>query len=894
MSTRSTQTAPLILLCMACAALPAAAQTPAPPLSVTVIVTNAIAEPPQPVKAAHVSLTHLISAQLAVDAQGPTNPRGEAQLIVSQTAAKNGDLRIVISGVSNLVVYEPADGQLPSLKSPIRVILLPTGSLPLLGPAQIQAYLRRLLLQVNSLQKQVLALKSEAAQGPNQQQYLTASLADFAQAMGFPHDQVNQQVEIWAQSIKLQSGRGTTAEQKALAAFALKDYAAAAEDYNQAADATQKQIEAHETTAAAYNKAQQNEVDAAKSDLRQLINQRQAAAGADQLNGKYHEATQTLESALATADAESKKHPGDKDFHELWLQAVSNAADARWQEGDAAPADQSLPLLAQSAADFDSLAREYAALGDHENAALAQDGRGNALQEEGERAAGDKALDFLDQAVQAYRSALQVRTKANLPRAWADSENNLGLALWEEGQRAAGDKAIALLDQAAQALRSALEVDTKADLSKDWANTQNDLGLVLWSEGERASGDKAAVLLDQAAQAYRSALEVRTKANLPQDWALTQNNLGLALWAAGQRASGDKAFALFDQAVQAYRSALEVYTKADLPQAWARAQNNLGLVLDEEGERASGDKAMVLFGQSVQAYRSALEVRTKVSLPQDWARTQNNLAGVLDDEAERAGGDQAAAFFDQAVQAYRSALEVNTRADLPQAWANTENGLGNTLRDEGERASGDQAVALLDQAVQAYRSALEVYTKADLPQGWAKTQSHLGSALTDEAEVASPDKAASLFDQAAQAFRSALEVYTKADLPEAWAATQLNLEELDLVASRFDACLQLAASLDVPPLVPSQVLIRDTMSLACEWGAGNKGRASQTEKALLAEAAESASGFRDFTGTIHFLSNSPAFATGRASWIALFTAVQNGDSAGITAALHQLEPILQQ
>ena len=50
----------------------------------------------------------------------------------------------------------------------------------------------------------------------------------------------------------------------------------------------------------------------------------------------------------------------------------------------------------------------------------------------------------------------------------------------------------------------------------------------------------------------------------------------------------------------------------------------------------------------------------------------------------------------------------------------------------------------------------------------------------------------------------------------------------------------------------------------------------------------------DFTDSIQILSASPTFANGRASWIALFTAVQNGDSAGMTAALHQLEPLLQQ
>jgi hypothetical protein len=47
------------------------------------------------------------------------------------------------------------------------------------------------------------------------------------------------------------------------------------------------------------------------------------------------------------------------------------------------------------------------------------------------------------------------------------------------------------------------------------------------------------------------------------------------------------------------------------------------------------------------------------------------------------------------------------------------------------------------------------------------------------------------------------------------------------------------------------------------------------------------------SGTRRFLSTSPTFATGRASWVALFTSLQNGDGAGMTAALHQLEMLMQ-
>jgi tetratricopeptide (TPR) repeat protein len=340
-----------------------------------------------------------------------------------------------------------------------------------------------------------------------------------------------------------------------------------------------------------------------------------------------------------------------------------------------------------------------------------------------------------------------------------------------------------------------------------------------------------------------------------------------------------------------------------------------------------------LLDQAVQAFRSALEVLTKADLPQDWATTQNSLGNALRDEGERAGGDQAAALLDQAVQAFRSALEVDTKADLPQDWAGTQNNLGAALRDEGERAGGDQAAALLDQAVQAFRSALEVYTKADLPQGWAGTQNSLGAALEEEGEQASGDKAAALLDQAVQAFRSALEVDTTADLPQDWAATEanlmglyhdvtfqfadalnidkeladfnpnadnrMNLLEAELTGASFQECIEQAAKLDDQALAQQKRLmpLRDVIGFACLWGARENAAALAAGQRLLAriqaDPSFSQSGW-NFRGTLHFLSASSAFAPGRASWIGLFTAVQNGDSAGMTAALRQLEPLLQQ
>jgi len=699
MNKRSAQIIHLVLLSAACPTLSARAQKSAPQQSVTMVVVNVVSQP-QPVKDVRVSLQYLDSGASITAARMVTNSQGHAPLVVSSDVAQQGRLRVQIDGATGLVIYLPADGQLPDYRpavvpATVEIDLLPMGSQKLLDENVIEAKLHRMLVQLNAMKSQNVALNAQLANAQNAKPDLGPAIAEWAATSGFSVDKVNQQVQAWADNIGQHASQATT-EQKALAAIALKRYDEADQLLKQLQGADHKEIDAEDAEeqnldaqVKALQAAQQAILDKHRSTLRQLLDHCEQAAGADQLRLRYHDATETLESAVATADAEYKKHPEDKGFHELWLQVVWYAADARSREGEVAPADQSLPLLARSAADFDSLARDFAALGDRQAAAAAQNDLGTALEAEGERTGGDTAAGLLDQAVQAYRNALAVLTKADLPRSWAVAQNNLGLALAREGEQASGDKAAALFDQAAQAYRGALEVFTKADLPQDWAQTQNNLGIALMDQGGWASGDKAIALLEQAVQAYRSALEVRTKADLPQDWARTQNNIGLVLIDEGMHASEDKAAALLDQAVQAFRSTLEVDTKADLPQDWARTQSNLGTALEDEGERAGGEKATALLEQAVQAFHSALEVYTKASLPRYWAITQTNLGAALAAEGEGAGGDRAAALFDQAAQAFRSALEVYTKADSPRDWAVTMRNLAAANKHLGDTASAD-------------------------------------------------------------------------------------------------------------------------------------------------------------------------------------------------------------
>jgi tetratricopeptide (TPR) repeat protein len=1034
-------------------AVPAA--WPAPPQSaaqreLTVVVVNAHTEPSQPVQGVRVSLTFVAGAEKVVDARDATNRTGQALLLVSPEAAQRGDLRIEVTGASELVVFEPADGQLNGLPETVTVKLIPKGSPALLGPAQIEAMLHRLSLQNKHLEQANREVKGELAAQSQKPDDLTAAMREWATANGFAAEDADQQVHQWAEEIQ-QRKEQATADQQALAELALRHYGAAAQLFNKAADDIGESMDEDE----------KRFLDNRRKQLRDLVDKKFQSANTYELNLQFHQATQILDQTRDRAAAEHGRYPEDVAMRSIWLETISRAASARVAEGEIAPAAESRALLSTSVDDFRNLLHEYAApeaqqswagmqsdlgvtlldLAERSNGAqqtelLAQAVEAHraalqarskvdtpmewaatqvnlaaALLRQGEVSPGAQATGLLAQAAAAYRAALQVFTKADTPHEWAMTQSGLGVILERQAERNSGTPGADLLAQAVEAYRAALEVETKAELPKDWASTQLNLGAVLTRQSERASGAQATELLSQGIAAFRAALEVFanadmpqvrarvqfdlgtalidlgqrsdgaqgtetlaqavealkaalqvfTKTDLPQDWATAQSNLGNALVNQGERTSDAPAAELFTQAVQAYKAALEVFTKTDLPQSWANTMDNLGLALTYLGVRSSGAQSDQFLAQATQAYRDALEVFSKSDFPQDWASVQSHLGIALLRQSERTSGTQAIDLLAQAAQAYRATLEVYTKASQPQNWADSENNMAMVLGDQADRSSGAQAADLLAQAVQADRGALEVSTKADLPFKWASLQDNLGLLLSDQAQQNSGPQTTELLAQAVAAFQAALEVRTKADLPLYWADTErnlgkaydlqgdhtaaaaafesslellptdvdllgrlagidheqffrfdraleldqrrkkihssigveLDLEEASLTADQFDGCVEEAGVLQDPNLTEAGSLIRDTIKLACQWGAGKKSDALASEKALLLQSETLKEAPWVFTGTLHYLAASPVFEKGRASWIALFESVQKGDGAAMAAALNQLEGAMQ-
>ena len=395
------------------------------------VVVNAHADPSKPVEGVRVSLSFVAGAEKVVDSRDATNRSGQALLLVSPEAVQRGNLRIEITGVTGLVVFEPADGQLNGLPATITIKMLPQGSLALLGPTQIEAMLHRLSLQNKHLEQENRVVKGElaAAQGQKPDD-LAQAMTEWATANGFAAADADKRIQEWAKEIQTRKDQAT-AEQQELAELALKHYAVAAPMFHK--DATDR--------FAALREKQQRDREEDRKEFQAAVDKQYQSANAYQLASQYHQATQVLEDTRDEAAEQHRISPEDPAYRSIWLDTVLRLADARKAEGASGKASESAALLAQSIKDYRELLKERSAQAERQDWARAQTNLGLALSDQGERSSGSEATSLFAQAVEAYRAALGVYTKADLPQGWAMTQSNLGIALWDQGTRTSGAQA---------------------------------------------------------------------------------------------------------------------------------------------------------------------------------------------------------------------------------------------------------------------------------------------------------------------------------------------------------------------------------------------------------------------------------------------------------------------
>jgi hypothetical protein len=439
---------------------------------------------------------------------------------------------------------------------------------------------------------------------------------------------------------------------RALAEFAQKNFAAAADSAGQAGKAARAQYLAADKLVAQM---------AARGD-----EARTHAREAFSLQGQSLYAERTFGEAVTAFEAGIEATPRAK-VPQSWaeLQVSLGMALNDWAAvvTGSAIAEHRAKAVAAYRGALETYTREALP----QDWARTQNNLAIALWSQAVASAGPDRARLLAEAVAAYRAALEVYTREALPQDWAPTQNNLANALCDQAAASAEPEGARLLAQAVAAYRATLEVYTRNALPQDWAMTQNNLAVALRDQAAASAGPDRAHLLAEAVAAYRAALEVRTRETLPEDWATTQSNLAVALCNQASESTGPDGARLLAEAVAAYRATLEVYTRKALPQDWARTQNNLASALCNQAAASAEPDGARLLAEAVAAYRAALEVRSRAALPQEWAKTQNNLANALCKQAAASAGPETARLLTEAVAAKRAALEVLT-ADVDPEW----------------------------------------------------------------------------------------------------------------------------------------------------------------------------------------------------------------------------------
>jgi hypothetical protein len=614
-------------------------------------------------------------------------------------------------------------------------------------------------------------------------------------------------------------------------------------------------------------------------------------------------ATENLRAALALKDKISFPQAGP--FIQISL-GFALAIEAL-RANDATSRD----LAAQSVAAMRAAVESCDKTRDPRHWAVAENGLATVLSDQGELADSSHAGEILAQADAAFEEVLTVQTKASDPGGWATTQQSLADVLKSEAGFTNGGPAKDLIGRSIAAFQAALSVITKESSPITWAQVESSLGDALESDAKLTPGAGGVALLAQAADANRAALQVYTRADDPEKWAIAEGQLGDALQLEAKSAQGTAALNLLAQGADAEQAALEIFTPDRNPETRARVQMVLGDDLTAEGSLTGGEQGIAEIRQAVDAYRGATEFFSQQSSAEQWATIQQALGYALELEGKLTQGTAGVSFLAQGADAERAALTYFTQAVDPEKRARVQMLLGDDLVAEGDLTGGDQGLAELQEAAGAYRAAAQFFTKETAPGQWASLQEVLGTVLETIAVSAKGGPSTDVLRQAAEAWSSALTVDSKnAELAEGLSALyhewlmdfsrayeldkqaeqedgsddyRLDLAEASLTVGHFDECLAMANSVDAAKLSAAQAPARQTLVLACEWGAGDKSAARTAAGFAAYKAGVEKSGWAT-NGDRTYLASAPQFSANRAAWIKLFQSLQDGDGAGMADA----------
>jgi tetratricopeptide (TPR) repeat protein len=925
------------------------------PRAMLVTVVNKHFTPPQPVAGVRVTLGFFDGSQTITDARDRTNRDGQTHLLVSEDAVERGELHIEVEDAEGLVIYQPSEGLLRAIPATLEVALLPKGSPALLDPPQVEAMLSRLSVRnqqlhmalskvenqkpdfdgalrqwaasngfafeevdqkVRAWAEDILAHKQAASL--EQQAEAELGLRHFEQAGALFQAAANVSEEALDNDeekylTKLRTDLRDFVQKKTQAAQAFEfaeqyhlatetadgsSHKAAAQHEHFPKDEVIRQIWLTAAMSAEEMRFQEGSSGVKQDSIQQLQmvieHAKTLVAETDQPGNELHvRALACTASALSFLAGRANDRDSVAELEKQSVEAfraASRATDKNrnprmWQivqlQLDAALISQSLVSAKtngtksdfspdETIAEMKPVIEALAISGDRELGVAAAIELGAVLKlkalsgDESQRAA------IYAQLVTAYRTAVGLVPREQFPGMWATCAENLGTALADLAAVKSGDESIQLYGEAVKLLRDLQQTGQKDGNTTRWLMTSDALSSTLSGYAQHTMGEQSEKLFDQAIEVKREELKVLSKAEFPQEWAQTESDMGEKLSLEAARIVGDKCVALLNDAAAAHRAALEVYTKTATPIQWAISEEDLGNDLEMLARKARPEQAPPLLNDAIAAIQASLSVYRKDLNPDNWAHAQALLGEGFLTFGDLEQGDARAAYLQRALEASTPALEVFTKNHHSDMRSAVEFDIGRAYYAQGLAVQGLQAHALMGKAATAWEAAREDNVRNVDPVSALAVLYH--DILIE-------------FAKAYEAAKRALELNPT---PE----NQLNVAEASLTYSRFDECVDKLNSVPEASMDEKLRPGRRILLLACQAG-GRKGQTVATAEALSEYSKGIEKSGWSTGGDRKYLSEASEFAEGRALWIRLFQAFEDGDGPAVAASARELTTILR-
>ncbi len=497
-----------------------------------------------------------------------TDDEGSFKLFLPDSLRPGAPIRLSVE-LKGYLVWSPHEGRilvpqdLETQEQEVR--MLPAGSRTFLSAENIEQLLRAAM---DDSRNQV-AEDGKRSQGKG----LSRHIAEWAHQYGFSAQQVKAEVDKWIAEVEKNQDDES---RLAVAAFARRDFQAAARHAGISAENKRQRLEAFT-----------EKVEAEKQRLGDEVARDYKLQGRAYLEQVEHfdKSLQAYEKAVKYLSKQSDTLLWADTWSQLGLAHQVMAHSARWK-GDTSREHLEAAVVAYRRAMEVPIREREPKLW-----VVTYVNLSNTLMSLSKSAEGKRRLELLKQAEEAARLGLQVDMKDIVPGITGVLQITLGNALLLQGMSDPEEAGVELLKQAVDAALLAVSTTTCNCLEEKDTDAQARarflLGMAVleWLPRGKPDTDTALALAKEAEKELRTALPAFTREKEPEHWATIHHLLGVASRLQAQYTQGAARLPLLSRAVEQSCQALSQHRRGT-PE-WNLAWTSLRQALSEQAKDAS-------------------------------------------------------------------------------------------------------------------------------------------------------------------------------------------------------------------------------------------------------------------------------------------------------------------